>query len=84
MIGRQCLPASSPGFTDSHYFREQGIASYGFVQFDLSEEDERGEHGVNERITIRNLRNGTQRLIDLLQLLDAEAQPDAPPYGQTP
>jgi acetylornithine deacetylase/succinyl-diaminopimelate desuccinylase-like protein len=61
------------GFTDSHYFREKGIASYGFVPFDLTEDEERRQHGVNERISTGNLRNGTQRLVELLRLLDSEA-----------
>ncbi|MFN8628419.1 MAG: M20/M25/M40 family metallo-hydrolase [Candidatus Binatia bacterium] len=61
------------GFTDSHYFRERGIPSYGFVPFDLSDDEAKREHGVNERLAIRNLRDGTRRLMELLQLLDAEA-----------
>jgi acetylornithine deacetylase/succinyl-diaminopimelate desuccinylase-like protein len=66
------VPSVLTGFTDSHYFREKGIASYGFIPFDLSEDEMAREHGVNERISIRNLRNGTQRLLALLQLLDTE------------
>jgi acetylornithine deacetylase/succinyl-diaminopimelate desuccinylase-like protein len=61
------------GFTDSHYFREKGIASFGFVPFELTEDEERREHGVNERLSTSNLRNGTQRLVELLRLLDSEA-----------
>jgi len=69
-------PSVLTGFTDSHYFREKGIASYGFIPFDLSHEEMRREHGVNERISTRNLREGTQRLMDILQILDTEAQDD--------
>ena len=58
------------GFTDSHFFREHGIASYGFVPFDLTDDETRREHGVNERLSVRNLRDGTRRLVELLRLLD--------------
>jgi acetylornithine deacetylase/succinyl-diaminopimelate desuccinylase-like protein len=70
------VPSVLTGFTDSHYFREKGIASYGFIPFDLSADEERREHGVNERVSTLNLRQGTQRLIEILQILDTEAQYD--------
>ncbi len=75
--GAPIVPAVLTGFTDSHYFRDKGIASYGFVPFVLSEEDERGEHGINERLSTENLRTGVLRLLSLLQTLDGEVQPDA-------
>jgi len=58
------------GFTDSHYFREKGIASYGFVPFVLGDDEARREHGLNERLSTENLREGTRRLLDLLQEID--------------
>jgi acetylornithine deacetylase/succinyl-diaminopimelate desuccinylase-like protein len=64
------VPSVLAGFTDSHYFRDKRIASYGFVPFALSEEEDRREHGVNERISTENLRDGTRRLVDLLKILD--------------
>lgn len=67
------VPSVLTGFTDSHYFREKGIASYGFIPFDLSEDEARREHGVNERISTHNLREGTRRLIEVLLLLDSAA-----------
>jgi acetylornithine deacetylase/succinyl-diaminopimelate desuccinylase-like protein len=67
------VPGVLTGFTDSHYFRERGIASYGFVPVRLSEDEEQREHGVNERIATANLRDGTRRLLELLRLLDGEA-----------
>ena len=50
-----------------------GIASYGFLPFVLSEEEERTVHGVNERISIENLRNGIRRLVTLVRALPAGA-----------
>jgi acetylornithine deacetylase/succinyl-diaminopimelate desuccinylase-like protein len=74
--GAPVVPSVLTGFTDSHYFRDQGIASYGFIPFDLSEDEERREHGLNERVSTRNLREGTRRLIEMLQILDSEARYD--------
>jgi len=71
--GAVVVPSVLTGFTDSHYFREHGIASYGFVPFELTEEEARREHGINERLSVRNLRDGTRRLIELLRLLDRAA-----------
>ncbi len=67
--GAPVVPSIIPGFTDSHYFREQGIASYGFVPFVLSEDDEKTVHGNNERVSLDNLRAGVQRLATLVRTL---------------
>jgi acetylornithine deacetylase/succinyl-diaminopimelate desuccinylase-like protein len=67
------VPSVLTGFTDSHYFREQGITSYGFVPFTLSEDEGSREHGVNERLSTENLREGTRRLLELLHILDETA-----------
>ncbi len=64
------IPSVLRGFTDSHYFRERGITSYGFVPFELPEEEDRRMHGINERLSTTNLREGTRRLLELLQRLD--------------
>jgi len=64
------VPGVLTGFTDSHYFREKGIASYGFVPFVLGDDEARREHGLNERLSTENLREGTRRLLDLLQEID--------------
>jgi acetylornithine deacetylase/succinyl-diaminopimelate desuccinylase-like protein len=73
--GVPVVPSVIPGFTDSHYFRELGIASYGFVPFILSEDEEKAIHGINERVSVQNLRGGVQRMVTLVRAL----QP-----GQTP
>lgn len=64
------VPSVLTGFTDSHYFRTKGIVSYGFVPFEVSEDDDSRVHGTNERLSIENLRQGTRRLIEILQALD--------------
>lgn len=68
--GSPIVPSVLTGFTDSHYFRDKGIASYGFVPLVLTDGDTLGEHGINERIATSNLVGGTRRTIELLQLLD--------------
>ena len=66
------MPAVLTGFTDSHYFREKGIPSYGFVPFALTEAEGNREHGIDERLSTANLRDGIRRLVELLQVLDSE------------
>jgi len=64
------VPSVLTGFTDSHYFREKGVTSYGFVPFELPESEAEREHGINERLSTDNLRRGVMRLVQLLQSLD--------------
>jgi acetylornithine deacetylase/succinyl-diaminopimelate desuccinylase-like protein len=64
------VPSVLRGFTDSHFFRERGVTSYGFIPVVLTEEDERTVHGQNERISLESLREGTRRLVEILQTLD--------------
>jgi len=71
--GAPVVPSVIPGFTDSHYFREQGVASYGFIPFVLTEEEEKTVHGSNERVSIQNLENGVRRLVMLLHTLPSAA-----------
>jgi len=66
------VPAVLTGFTDSHYFRTHDIVSYGFVPFEITDDDEQGVHGTNERVSVVNLRDGTRRLIEILHALDAQ------------
>lgn len=46
------------GFTDSHFFRDKGIVSYGFEPFVIKREDDERVHGDNERIPIKNYTDG--------------------------
>jgi len=68
--GALIAPTVLGGFTDSHYFRDQGIASYGFVPFVLDDGESGRMHGIDERISLANLRDGTRRLYELLRALD--------------
>lgn len=65
------LPSVSAGFTDSRVFRQHGITSYGFIPYLLEQEEAMTVHGHNERITIENLRLGTQILFETVRRLCA-------------
>jgi acetylornithine deacetylase/succinyl-diaminopimelate desuccinylase-like protein len=60
------VPSVSTGFTDSHFFRDHGIASYGYSPFLIPEADEAGVHGNNERISLANIRSGTQMMYEIV------------------
>jgi len=50
------------GFTDSHFFRDKGIVSYGFEPFAVTREDDHRVHGDNERIPLKNYQDGMHLL----------------------
>jgi acetylornithine deacetylase/succinyl-diaminopimelate desuccinylase-like protein len=52
------LPSVQTGFTDSHFFRDLGIASYGYSPLLIPAADAAGVHGNNERIAVANIRRG--------------------------
>ena len=64
--GATIIPGVTTGFTDSHFFRDMGITSYGFGPFVIPANDRRGVHGNNEHISIENMKVGTQVMIDLI------------------
>jgi acetylornithine deacetylase/succinyl-diaminopimelate desuccinylase-like protein len=51
-------PSVQPGFTDSRFFRERGIASYGFEPFRFSSTTSAGVHGNDERISLADFNFG--------------------------
>jgi acetylornithine deacetylase/succinyl-diaminopimelate desuccinylase-like protein len=51
-----------PGFTDSRFFRERGIAAYGVSPFALEGADSAGIHGADERIPLAAFDRGVERL----------------------
>ena len=61
-----------PGFTDSHYFRRLGIASYGLGPFPLSQGDSRGVHGNDERVGLDALRFGVRFYYDVVSRVAAK------------
>lgn len=61
------VPGVSTGFTDSRVFRRLGIPAYGFVPVLLDPEDVGRAHGNDERLSIDNLRLGTQILFEAVR-----------------
>ena len=60
------------GFTDSHYFRRMGIASYGLGPFPVTQGDTRGVHGNDERVSIDALRSGIRFYYDVVSRVAAK------------
>lgn len=48
------------GFTDSHFFRDRGIVSYGFEPFAVTHAYDDRVHGNNERIPLKNYTDGVR------------------------
>lgn len=68
--GARVLPSMSVGFTDSHFFRDLGITSYGFAPFVIRQDEYRpgeGAHGNNERISVENVERGARLMTELLE-----------------
>src|SRR4029077_4162515 len=60
------------GFTDSHYFRRLGIASYGISPFPLNEAESRGVHGNDERVSLEDLTFGVHFVYDVVSRVVAK------------
>ena len=61
------LPTIASGFTDSHFFRDLGIVSYGFSTTLIPIEDDGGVHGNNERVSVENVKRGTRMMLEIVQ-----------------
>ncbi len=55
------------GFTDSHFFRDLGITSYGYTATATPLEDSGGVHGNDERVTEENVRRGVTLTLRILE-----------------
>ena len=62
----KAVPSVSTGFTDSHFFRDINITSYGFGPFLFEENEKTGVHGNNERISVENMIKGTEIMTDFV------------------
>jgi acetylornithine deacetylase/succinyl-diaminopimelate desuccinylase-like protein len=61
------VPSVVGGFTDSHFFRDLGITSYGFFPTVTPVEDAGGVHGNNERVSVENVRRGTRLMFEIVR-----------------
>lgn len=60
------MPSVSTGFTDSHFFRDLGIVSYGYSPFFIPGADGSGVHGNDERISLENIRRGARIMYEIV------------------
>jgi acetylornithine deacetylase/succinyl-diaminopimelate desuccinylase-like protein len=63
------IPSLMFGATDSRFFRDRGIASYGVCPTLGSKEEINRVHGIDERISVENMINGTRILTDIVKHL---------------
>jgi acetylornithine deacetylase/succinyl-diaminopimelate desuccinylase-like protein len=63
------LPFLTTGATDMRFFRNLGIPAYGFFPISLSNDELFRMHGINERISIRNLQEGAEGTYRIVKFL---------------
>lgn len=68
--GALVIARVSAGSSDAHWLRERGFVVYGFVPRWLRDDDTRGIHGPDEKISIRNLERGADTLVRLIETFD--------------
>lgn len=57
------------GYTESQLYRQLGITCYGWSPIYTTVEEGQGVHGNNERITVRNVREGTREMYEVISRL---------------
>ena len=65
--GASFVPQVQGGFTDSHFFRDLGIVSYGYSATATPSEDAGGVHGNNERIGIATFNRGVEIMVETVR-----------------
>ena len=61
------VPSVSTGFTDSHFTRDLGIASYGFNPLIAKGDEFSGVHGNDEKVNEAAFRRGVLDLKEIIQ-----------------
>ena len=62
--GSVVTPSICVGGTDARFFRQRGVPSYGLVPCLFTAEDLKGYHGIDERLSLDNLRLGCRIVFD--------------------
>jgi acetylornithine deacetylase/succinyl-diaminopimelate desuccinylase-like protein len=57
------------GYTESQLYRQLGIICYGWSPIATTNQENQGVHGNNERITVENVRGGTQEMYEVVGTL---------------
>ena len=55
------------GYTESQLYRQLGITAYGWAPIYTTPEEDEGVHGNNERITVKNVREGTREFYEIVR-----------------
>jgi len=55
------------GYTESQLYRQLGIVAYGWAPIYPTAEEDEGVHGNNERISVKNVREGTRELYEIVR-----------------
>ncbi len=78
--GSVVTPSVCVGGTDARFFRERGVPAYGLVPCLFTAEDLKGYHGIDERLSLDNLRLGCQIVFDTVARVAART----PVQGRLP
>ncbi len=63
------VPMLTPGGTDSLFYRQKGINAYGLVPILIDQTELNRMHGIDERISVQNLKTGIQIMTHVLETL---------------
>ena len=55
------------GYTESQLYRQLGITAYGWAPIYTTPEEDEGVHGNNERISVKNVREGTREFYEVVK-----------------
>jgi acetylornithine deacetylase/succinyl-diaminopimelate desuccinylase-like protein len=55
------------GYTESQLYRQLGITAYGWAPIYTTPEEDEGVHGNNERITVKNVREGPREFYEIVR-----------------
>jgi acetylornithine deacetylase/succinyl-diaminopimelate desuccinylase-like protein len=55
------------GYTESQLYRQLGIVAYGWAPIYTTPDEDEGVHGNNERISVKNVREGTRELYEIVR-----------------
>jgi acetylornithine deacetylase/succinyl-diaminopimelate desuccinylase-like protein len=55
------------GYTESQLYRQLGIVAYGWAPYYTTPEEDEGVHGNNERISVKNVRQGTREFYEIVK-----------------
>lgn len=61
------------GFTDSHFFRDLGITSYGYSPIVVPEAYVRSVHGNNERVGVDSFKKGIEMMTEIVREFSVSA-----------